>query len=130
MRSASVSVKTSRSSGFPVTVCNELALALAEIDPPERVDLLLECPECSRVFWAGRDDKKACDKHAGTIRKRKQRRNEKAEQIKAGKQAAEHKRVPLKEETVKRFSRRAVALLDAIVIGGNRKLIDLWTATH
>jgi len=68
------------------------------------------------VFWAGRDDKKACNKHLGTIRKRKQRQKAKTEQAKTEEQV----RAQRKEAAIKRLSRTAVALLNAIVIHGHR----------
>lgn len=55
---------------------NELADALADIEPPDLIERIKECPEphCLSFFWAGRDDKKACDKHVGRLRKRNNRR--------------------------------------------------------
>src|SRR5580765_9059077 len=41
-----------------VSVRNDLADALAELDSPRLFDLIRECadPHCERVFWAGRAD--------------------------------------------------------------------------
>jgi hypothetical protein len=105
---------------YSVTVRSELALALAEIDSPDIVELIRECAVCQVIFWAGRIDKHACDKHVGQRRKGKQRQKEKVEQTKTGEQAAELKHAHLKEEAVKRLSPTAVALLNSIVIHGNR----------
>jgi hypothetical protein len=59
-----------------VTLTNELALALIEIESPQNIALIRECavPACAVVFWAGRSDKEACDTHVSTWRKQKQRR--------------------------------------------------------
>lgn len=112
---------------FKVTVRTELELALNEIDPPAAIHLIRECPECRCVFWAGRDDKKACGKHLGTIRKRKQRQKTKVEQAKTEEQV----RAQRKEEVVRGLSRTAVALLNSIVIHGNRIFWEIdnqaWT---
>jgi ribosomal protein S27AE len=101
---------------FKVTVRSELKVALDEIDPPSAIHLIRECPECGCVFWAGRNDKTACDKHRGTIRKRKQRQDKQAEREKTKEQLYAEQ----KEQAIKTFSRTAIAVLDAIVIGGNR----------
>jgi len=101
---------------YKVTVRSELAFALSEVNPPEGMHLIRECPVCRWVFWAGRDDKKTCDKHAEKERKRKQRQNKKAE---AKQQAAERKDAELKK-ALHGLSRTAIALLNAIVIGGKR----------
>jgi hypothetical protein len=97
-----------------------------EIDPPSKMDLIRECPECNRVFWAGRDDKRVCDKDAERSRKREQRRKGKVE---AAKQAAERKDAQLKL-ALQRLSPTAVALLNAIVIKGIRTFykidFEIW----
>lgn len=107
---------------FRIRVRTELELALLEIDLPNIVDLIRECPveSCGRLFWAGRNDKVACDDHVELWRRRKNRQKEKEERLNDGKQATEHKHAQLKEEAVKRLSRTAVALLNSIVIHGNR----------
>jgi hypothetical protein len=68
---------------------NDLASALADIDPPDLIERIRECPvlHCQRLFWAGRDDKKACDKHVGLWRKRENRK-----EIKKRESAADAKR--------------------------------------
>jgi len=101
---------------FSVEVRNELALALMEVDPPNKIALIRECRICNGVFWAGRADKVACDRHAGQWRKSEQRRKGKAE---AKKQAAERKDAQLKK-ALRGMSRTAVALLNAIVFGKQR----------
>lgn len=62
-----------------VTVRSDLELALQDVDNdlPNLVNLIRECPEstCGQLFWAGRSDKKACDKHIGVLRKRRNRRD-------------------------------------------------------
>src|SRR5690349_3308241 len=42
---------------YSVTVHNELANALRDIDPPDKINLIRECQSCSHLFWAGRVDK-------------------------------------------------------------------------
>ena len=62
-----------------ITERSDLELALQDVgdDLPNLVDLIRECPEstCGQLFWAGRSDKKACDKHIGLLRKRRNRRD-------------------------------------------------------
>jgi hypothetical protein len=101
---------------YSVTVRSELALALKEIDLPADLDLIHECPICHDLFWAGRIDKEACDKHAEQWRKSRQRRKEKAI---AAIQAAERADAQLRKE-LQSLSPTAVALLNAIVIGGEK----------
>jgi hypothetical protein len=98
---------------YRITTRNELASALKEIDPPDKIHLIRECQVCSHLFWAGRVDKVVCDKHAESWRKNKQRGSQRADQARATKEAAERK---IKDE-LKGMSRTAVALLNAIVIG-------------
>src|SRR6185295_128484 len=62
---------------FSSHIRNEFASALADIDPPEMIERIRECPveHCNTLFWAGRDDKVACDRHVDVWRKRKNRRD-------------------------------------------------------
>jgi hypothetical protein len=52
---------------------NELIQALDEIESPNHIELIRECRRCPVVFWAGRADKEACDKHLVAWRKQRQR---------------------------------------------------------
>jgi hypothetical protein len=102
---------------------SDLELALGETTPQTMIDLIRECVVCPTLFWAGRIDKVACDKHAARWRKRKQRRKEKAARATvAGRQHAERK-----AEAIKGFSPTAVAILNAIAIGGERVF---WKIDH
>src|SRR5688572_13601495 len=47
---------------------NDLADALADIDPPELIERIRYCPVCNCLFWAGKANKKACDKHGDRVR--------------------------------------------------------------
>lgn len=104
---------------YNVTVRSELALALKEIDP-NSFDLIRDCLKCRRLFWAGRIDKKVCDKDAGKWRKARQRQRLKAEGRQAEQDAAERQHAQLKAEAVNRLSRTAAAALNAIAIEGKR----------
>lgn len=112
----SMSLVTINLTDYSVTVRNELAIAIKEIDPPDRINLIRECQKCPLLFWAGRVDKVACDKHAEQWRKSKQRTKQKAEQAQAEKEASERR---IRKE-LKGMRRTAVALLNAIVIGKER----------
>lgn len=101
---------------YSTTVRTELADALAEIDPPDKIHLIRECRICALVFWAGRDDKQACDKHAEQWRKSEQRRRKREEQAQEEKEAAERK---IRKE-LRGMSRTTVALLNAIVFANQR----------
>ncbi len=83
----SMSLVTINLTDYSVTVRNELALALKEIYPPNRINLIRECRKCSLLFWAGRVDKVVCDKHTEQWRKSKQRIKQKAEQAQAKKRS-------------------------------------------
>lgn len=112
----SMSQVTVNLTDYSVTVRNELDLALAEIDPPDKIDLIRECRVCGHLFWAGRVDKVVCNKHAEQWRKSKQRSKKKADEAKAEKEATERK---IKKE-LEGMSNTAVAVLNAIVFAGER----------
>ena len=95
---------------------NDLATALAEIDPPELIERIRECPvaHCGHLFWAGRKDKKACDKHGDRVRKATNRRD-----TKERKRAAATKR--RQREATKIFNemnRTAQSVIRAIMVSG------------
>jgi hypothetical protein len=71
---------------------NDLADALKDIDPPDLIERIRECPvfHCGRLFWAGRDDKKACDKHIALERQREYRRKKKQADTKAAAKRAQN----------------------------------------
>jgi len=112
---------------YTVTVRSELAIALREIEPSS-LDLIRDCLKCRRLFWAGRIDKKVCDKDAGNWRKAKQRRRQRAEGRQAEQDAAERQHAQVKAEAAKRLSRTAVAVLNAIVIEGKRIFLEIDVA--
>jgi hypothetical protein len=76
------------------------------------MDFIRECPVCNNLFWAGRVDKVACNKHSEQWRKSKQRVKQKQNQEQAEKEASERK---IKKELAG-MSRTAVAILNAIVV--------------
>jgi hypothetical protein len=101
---------------YSFSVRNELALALSEIDPPDKIDLIRECRVCNDLFWAGRDDKVVCDRHAEQWRKKNQRDRQKKDQARAKKEVEESKIT----KELEGMSRTAVALLNAIVFAKQR----------
>lgn len=107
-----------------VTVKNELVLAFADIKSPGMVDLIRDCPSCGDLFWAGRDDKVACSKHAGKWRKKEERRRKKLSQAEAERERSEAQR----RKIVNRLSHTAVAVINAIMARGKRVHweIDNW----
>jgi hypothetical protein len=102
---------------------NELAEALADIDPPDLIDRIRECPvsHCGDLFWAGRGDKKACDKHVAGWRKTQNRRD-----IKQRKTVAATKRRKQKAtETFDQMNRTAQSVIRAIMASGARKFTTI-----
>ena len=98
---------------------NDVADALGDIDPPNLIERIRECPEshCGHLFWAGREDKTACDKHAGRRRKRQNRLD-----IKLRKKAAAAR--SKKEEATKTFdgmNRTQQSVIRAIMVSGARE---------
>lgn len=102
-----------------VTVLSDLKLALADTDAQSMIDLIHECPVCDALFWTGRIDKVACNKHAKQWRKSRQRLREREGRAKAEREALERK---IRKE-LQRMSHTAVAVLDAIVL---RKQYLFW----
>jgi hypothetical protein len=94
-----------------VTVRTELELALAEISPLSIIDLIHECPVCKTLFWAGRADKVACNKHVERWRKRENRRNQKGKEAEVKTERAAAKL----EKTIRGLSKTATALIIAIM---------------
>lgn len=99
--------------GRLTTAHADLAVALKEVEHAEtRIDLIRECPVCSEIFWAGRSDKEACDRHAARWRKQEQRRREK---IKAEQRTkARVRRATSKGRIEKPLSRTSMLILEAI----------------
>jgi hypothetical protein len=100
---------------YSVTVRNELDLALKEVYPPSKIDLIRVCRICNDLFWAGRADKVVCDKHVELWRKRENRRKEKkreteAKQVQASKQKQEEAKKTLSE-----MSRTAISVIRAVM---------------
>lgn len=95
---------------------NELADALADIDPPELIERIRECVVCKCLLWAGRADKVACDKHVDRWRKREHRRD-----IKQRKAVAATKRRKQKAtETFDQMNRTAQSIIRAIMSGARK----------
>jgi hypothetical protein len=107
---------------YSFRIRNELASALEDIDPPDLIDRIRECPVsyCGELFWAGRTGragKKACNKHVDLWRKRENRKD-----IKQRKSAAASKR--RKEEATKtldQMNRTALSVISAIIVSGAHK---------
>lgn len=96
-----------------VRVQNELALALADISSPDMIDMIRDCPVCGDLFWAGRAEKEACDRHKEQWRKQRQRRNEKRKQAEVD---SERDAAQL-EKTIRGLSKTATAVIIAIMAG-------------
>jgi len=98
---------------------NELALALEDIDPPDLIERIRECPvsNCNSLFWAGTSQKKACDKHSDLWRKRNNRQD-----IKQRKNAAAtERRKQEATKTLDQMNRTALSVIRAIMVSGARK---------
>jgi hypothetical protein len=92
---------------------NELADALADIDPPDLIERIRECPveHCNSLFWAGRDDKVACDTHVARWRQKEYRRNKKIRDA----TTATKRRKAQAINTFDGMSRTAQAVIRAII---------------
>ncbi|HLA09252.1 MAG TPA: hypothetical protein VJ023_01445 [Pyrinomonadaceae bacterium] len=100
---------------------NELADALADIDPPELIERIRYCPVCSNLFWAGTSRKKACDKHGVRVRKANNRQD-----IKQRKKAAATK--SKKQEAAKtldQMNRTALSVIRAVMVSKARKFSSI-----
>lgn len=102
---------------------NDLAEALEEIDPPELIERIHECPvaHCGHLFWAGTSRKKACNKHGDRVRKANNRRD-----INQRKKAAAAK--SKKEEATKTFdgmNRTQQSVIRAIMVSGAREFGEI-----
>ena len=113
---------------YSANIRSDLADALAEIDPPELIERIRECPvaHCGHLFWAGTSRKKACDKHGDRVRQANYRR-----EIKDRKTAAQAKR--RKQEvktTLDEMKRTARAVIAAVMVARKRKFqkIDVETS--
>jgi hypothetical protein len=98
---------------------NELADALADIDPPDLIERIRECPveHCNTLFWAGREDKVACDRHVDLWRKRKNRRETKERKT----AAATKRRKQEAANTFDQMNRTAQSIIRAVMLAGARK---------
>lgn len=96
---------------------NELADALADIDPPSLVERIRECVVCKCLLWAGRADKVACDKHVGLWRKRQNRRDLKQRKTVAATKGRKQKAT----ETFDQMNRTAQAVIRVIMLRSARK---------
>jgi len=98
---------------------NDLADALADIDPPSLIERIRECPvpHCNSLFWAGRDNKKACDKHVALWRQREYRKKKKKKQS-----AAEIEREnAAATKTLSAMNRTRLSVIRAVMVSGARK---------
>jgi len=100
---------------FSFHIRNELTDALSAIDPPELIKRIRECPVCHDLYWAGREDKAACDKHVDRWRKRQNRQD--IEQRKTADAAEQRKQAARKTlaamTTTDRSVIRAIMVKDA-----------------
>jgi hypothetical protein len=96
---------------FSVRIRNELIDALSAIDPPELIERIRECPVCHDLYWAGRGDKAACDKHVERWRKRENRRDIKKREI----DAATKRRRDEATETLLGMKTTALSVIRAIM---------------
>lgn len=105
---------------------NDLADALADIDPPELIQRIRYCPVCNDLFWAGTSRKKACDKHGDRVRKANNRRDinqrKKAAATKSKKQEA--------TKTLAGMNRTAQSVIRAVMVAKARKFgtidVESW----
>jgi hypothetical protein len=97
---------------------NELASALEDIDPPDLIDRIRECPvsNCNSLFWAGTSQKKACDKHGDLWRKRENRRDIKQRKT----EAATKRRKAQATEAFDQMNRTAQSVIRAIMSGARK----------
>src|ERR1043166_9244070 len=96
---------------FSVRIHNELTDALKAFDPPELIHRIKECPVCPDLYWAGREDKAACDKHVDRWRQRKYR-DEKRKRERA---AADQQRRDEATEILRALSKAKRAVIRAIM---------------
>ena len=105
-------ITVSLSDGAIQTPGGELESALDLIDPPGNIQLVRECPKCLEIFWAGRKDKEACDKHVSWWGKREWRRKgrEKAER----RARAKARRAKSKSRVERPLSKTSLMIIEAI----------------
>ncbi len=117
---------------FKATVRDELELALLEIDLPNLADLIRECPVryCGRIFWVGRDDKRACDKHVGRWRQSEYRRNKKEKEAETEQTEAERRREEEARKTLSGLTETAISVIQAVMHHRRRLFheIDHWSS--
>jgi len=119
---------------YRVSVRSEMELALQEIDLSNLADLIRECPmeRCGRLFWIGRLDKKACDRHVGLLRKRKNRRVKKETEAEAKRIEAANREEEDAWEALSGMSKTAIDVISAIMAVPERPRffwdIDWWVA--
>lgn len=95
-----------------VSATDALTLALDQVDPASKIDLIRECQICSQIFWAGRSDSEACARHAERWRKREQRRKKGERDAKRASSRA--KRKERRADRPVRISRTSSAILAAL----------------
>jgi hypothetical protein len=106
---------------FRFHIRTSLTDALSAIDPPELIERIHECPVCRDLYWAGRKDKKACDKHVDRWRKRQNRRD--IEQRETA--AATEQRKQEARETLAAMTTTARSVIRAIMVSEARLFSDI-----
>ncbi|MEA2205189.1 MAG: hypothetical protein QOE77_1965 [Blastocatellia bacterium] len=130
----SLSQVTVNLADYSVRVRSELELALQEIDLPNMVDLIRECPvaTCGRLFWVGRSDKTACDEHGELWRKRENRRDKKERKSEAKRTESLNRREEEAKKALGEMSKTAMAIIRVIMGVSERPRlfweIDWWVA--
>lgn len=115
---------------FGITVRDELELALFEIDLPNLAALIRECPvrDCGRMFWVGRDDKRACDQHVDRWRQREYRRNKKKREAEAQRSEAANRREEQAKKAISELSPTAIEVIRAIMRPERPR--EFWEIDH
>jgi hypothetical protein len=106
---------------FTVHIRHPLSDALSAIDPPELAERILECPVCHDLYWAGREDKPACDKHVNQWRQREYRKEKKKRE---GAAAAKRRRDKA-TETLLAMNTTAQSVIRAIMDKGARDFHEI-----
>jgi hypothetical protein len=115
---------------FSDRIRHPLSDVLSAIDPPDLIERIRECPVCHDLYWAGRKDKAACDKHVERWRKRENRRD-----IKKREEAADAKRKRDEaRETLAAMTTTARSVIRAIMVSDARLFGDIdgacWHQFH
>lgn len=109
---------------FSYRIRNDLTDVLRAIDPPELIERIRECPVCHDLYWAGREDKKTCDKHGERWRKRQNRQDIERREIAA---AAEQRKQEARE-TLAAMTTTARSVIRAIMVKDAREFWEIHSA--